>query len=304
MFINYEQEVSLEENRKKLWSIELEMMNKLDSICEKYGIKYFLIGGALIGAIRHKGFIPWDDDIDIGMMRRDYEKFLTVAERELKQPMSLQTYNTEKGYYSDLLRIRHAESTGILGKDVDKTCNNGIFIEIYAYDNIPDNTYIELLFGKNIKFWNAVLNDYYDDPPRNSIGRKAVAAFTKVYSKIFSFEFTYKMWDGLRKAFMNYNTEFASCEFSTKKGQKNINKWKVSDIGETIKVPFENLMLSVPTNYDACLRTCYGDYMQLPPVEQREAHHMRDVYYDPFHSYNDYFKGEAFNYLKQVTTEK
>ena len=72
MFINYEQEVSLAENRKKLWSIELEMMNVLDTLCTKYGIKYFLIGGALIGAIRHKGFIPLDDDIDIGMMRVDY----------------------------------------------------------------------------------------------------------------------------------------------------------------------------------------------------------------------------------------
>ena len=93
----------------------------LISYSPKYGIKYFLIGGALIGAIRHKGFIPWDDDIDIGMMRVDYEKFITVAEKELKAPMSLQTYKTEKGYYSDLIRIRHAKSTGILGKDINKT---------------------------------------------------------------------------------------------------------------------------------------------------------------------------------------
>lgn len=303
MYINYEQEVSLAENRKKLWSIELEMMNVLDTLCTKYGIKYFLIGGALIGAIRHKGFIPWDDDIDIGMMRVDYEKFITVAEKELKAPMSLQTYKTEKGYYSDLIRIRHAKSTGILGKDVNKRCNNGTFIEIYAYDNVPDNINIEILLGKNIKFWDAVLNDYYNNPPRNSMERKVVAGFTKVYSKIFPFEFTYKIWDGLRKSYMNHNTKFASCEFSTKKGQKNINKWRVSDISETIKVPFENLMLSVPKNYDNCLRICYGDYMQIPPLEQREAHHMRDVYYDPFHPYTDYFKEEQSKYLNKITTE-
>ena len=104
-------------NVKKLWNKQLEMLDMLDKVCEKYNITYYGDSGTLIGAIRHKGYIPWDDDIDIAMKREDYNKFLEVASKEFKDPFLVQTVYTDDGYFRTHAQIRNSNTTAILNSE-------------------------------------------------------------------------------------------------------------------------------------------------------------------------------------------
>ena len=102
----------VDEKRKKLWAVLLDMLIEFDKICSKYGLKYFMIYGSLLGTIRHHGFIPWDDDIDVAMPRKDYEVFIQLG-KEFKHPLFLQTPYTDRGYFYTPARIRNSNTTGI-----------------------------------------------------------------------------------------------------------------------------------------------------------------------------------------------
>jgi lipopolysaccharide cholinephosphotransferase len=124
---------------KQVQKMQLDVLDMVHGICLKHSIKYYLIGGALIGAIRHKGFIPWDDDIDIGMMRSDYNRFLEICKEELGESYFLQVYGSDKGYYLPIARIC------IRGTYIDEyysahlKFNKGLYFDIFPLDNIPDD---------------------------------------------------------------------------------------------------------------------------------------------------------------------
>ena len=103
----------VDENRKKLWAVMLDMIAEFDKVCKKYGFSYYMIYGALLGAVRHKGFIPWDDDFDVAMPRNDYERFIRLSD-EFKHPYFLQTPYTDPGYYYSFAKIRNSNTTGVV----------------------------------------------------------------------------------------------------------------------------------------------------------------------------------------------
>lgn len=292
MLLNAKTQEKFEISKKTLWKIELEIMQLIDKICVENKIHYFLIGGALIGAVRHNGFIPWDDDIDIAMLRPDYEKFLQVAGNYMDDTYFLQTVYTEPCYFSDLVRVRQSLSTGILAQDIGKRCNNGIFVEIYVYDKVPENRFLKVLRGKELKIIISLLNDYYNDMPCKSTARKLIKTFSKLYCKIIPFMWTYHLWESVRRQYINTDSAIVSCESCTRLNDTDRSEWNYEDVKDTIRVPFENLQLCIPKNYDNCLRKCYGDYMTFPPVEERMYHHSTNVFYDPFRPYTDYQNSE------------
>ena len=114
----------ISKKRKRLWKNEIEILEKLNDICEKYDVKYFLIGGAAIGIERHKGFIPWDDDLDIGMLRNDFEKFLRCAKNEFKDPLHLQYGIDDINDASLFCRIRHSKTTAMIRRQQHQKCNH------------------------------------------------------------------------------------------------------------------------------------------------------------------------------------
>lgn len=127
-------EFFVDEKRKKLWTIGLDLLIEFDRVCKKHGLKYFLIGGSLLGAIRHNGFIPWDDDIDVGMLRCDYEKFLTLA-YEFENPYFLQTPYTDEGYYFSFAKLRNSNTAAISNAFRYENFNQGVFLDIFPLDN-------------------------------------------------------------------------------------------------------------------------------------------------------------------------
>lgn len=125
--------------QKRVWQKELEILVKIQEICKKYNITYFAEGGTLLGAVRHKGFIPWDDDIDISMRRDDYNRFLEIAKKEIKYPLFVQSFETERRFAFDMIKIRNTETTAYTPNEACNECNKGIFVDIFPVDNEPDD---------------------------------------------------------------------------------------------------------------------------------------------------------------------
>ena len=129
---------------KRIWAVELDMYLSFAEICEKYGLKYFVLGGTMLGAVRHNGFIPWDDDLDVGMLREDYEKFLRLATKEIKHPLFLQTpYNDPESFLS-WAKIRNSTTTAVSRVTSHRRFNQGLFLDILPLDFCDPNTALSM----------------------------------------------------------------------------------------------------------------------------------------------------------------
>lgn len=130
---------------KKLWNVELGLLEEFERVCAKYNLKYYADGGTLLGAVRHKGFIPWDDDIDIQMMASDYKKLCEVANKEFREPFFFQSYVTEEIFPPWHAKLRDSRTTGCteFEKILRPMWNKGIFLDIFPLYYVPDNPVIE-----------------------------------------------------------------------------------------------------------------------------------------------------------------
>ena len=146
---------------KEVWAIELDLLNRFLQVCKKYDLDYFAESGTLLGAIRHKGFIPWDDDIDVVMFRKDYIKLCEVAEKEFKSPYFFQTEYTDPGSIRGHAQLRNSLTTGIRNVELNGDCrfNQGIFIDIFPMDRIPNN-YLKSDFFRRLKYMQIKAIDF------------------------------------------------------------------------------------------------------------------------------------------------
>ena len=131
---------------KRLWAVEMDLAQQLRAICEKHNIRYYAGGGTLLGAVRHQGFIPWDDDMDFLMLKKDYDRFCEVAAKELKEPYCFQSSFA-------MSRIRNSNTTGctmVEMKNALPSTNLGIFIDIFPLLSIPDNRFLRRIHGLQV----------------------------------------------------------------------------------------------------------------------------------------------------------
>lgn len=272
-------EYPIDPMKMKLWEIELDMLQVFDNLCRKHNIKYFFMYGALIGVVRHEGFIPWDDDIDIGMLREDYDKFLKIASEELDDKYFLQIGLQEEGYYDVIARIRDRKSTGILRKDLYGKCNNGIFIEIYPFDYISSNKFGYLVKKKGLQLCSTLIYESVYMYEGNNLIRKIISVFCRKFideeKRKQLYEFINKRLPGKRSQkvetiLTGYNLIF-----------------RTEDLQETLEGNFEGLKVQIPKGYDRILTESYGDYMTPPALEDIEKHHQNEVYYDPYNIYTE-----------------
>ena len=126
---------------KEIWAVELDLLNEFIRVCDKYQIKYYADGGTILGAVRHGGFIPWDDDIDLVMKRGEFNRLNKIASSEFKYPYFWQTEETDPGSFRGHAQLRNSLTTGILKAEADYKYkfNQGIFIDVFPMDYIPDN---------------------------------------------------------------------------------------------------------------------------------------------------------------------
>lgn len=255
---------------KKVWAIELDLLKRFDQICEKHHLRYWAGFGTLLGAVRHHGFIPWDDDMDLWMPRDDYDKLLSL-DLDLEKPYFLQTTLNDNDYYNSFARIRNSRTTGIKVSKNNK-CNNGIYIDIYPLDGIGKSPRIHLLKCKYIRINNVLAHAYVFNINPKKIMRLANVVLHLPFVP-YSYKSTYKRINRIaRKVRWDETDKVGFVVFDPYHEHKK-NIFDKKDFDVTVKIPFENLLVPVPAGYDNILKIIYGDYMAFPPVEERGKKH-------------------------------
>lgn len=237
--------------------VELDILEHFVGVCEKLDLKYYLIAGTLLGAIRHKGFIPWDDDIDVGMPRRDYEVFIEKAQSLLPDYLFLQTHKTDKGYVRSFAKIRNSKTAFVETPVSHINMNHGMFIDIFPLDFCDEENK-----GKNYRSLSLALINFRISWSSKGIEYSLPQKVARIVSRLI-----YPTIDGALKSkerhYRRYKKGRLMANFSSAWGEKEAipSIW----YGEGTQVEFEGLRLRAPIEYDKWLTQVYGDYMQFPP---------------------------------------
>ena len=257
---------------KKIQSIELEILKEFDKICKKNNLRYVLTGGTLIGAIRHNGFIPWDDDIDIAMPRKDYNKFIEIQKKELNHnKYYFQSLETDKHYSSVGAKIRRKNSIYKETLSSLPRQNQGIWIDIFPIDNISNNKVIAFLTFVKVFYYKMMLSyKLKNTPTTDTLSEKVLLGIIKFNSNFISidklkkkyFKIIYKINKHETKNIINFGGVYLLKEKVSNKFINNITTHQ-----------FEGSIFNIPKNYDEYLTHIYGDYMKLPPKEKRKSNH-------------------------------
>lgn len=263
----------VDSTRKKIWAIQLDLLRALDSICKKNDLKYYVAFGSLIGAVRHHGFIPWDDDFDVVMLREDYERLLKLNQ-EFEHPYFLQTPHTDSNYAFSFTRLVNDNTTFCSNLFSYQGYHAGICIDIFPLDNsIPEkgeeiyNRIKELNLENStyMRMKNPFLSEADQERVKNWKGMDPL----KVYEEI----------NRLAASCNDVDTDYVSCAVCTIYSYRKFLFRKTS-FAKTVYLDFENIVVPVPAGYHEVLSSSYGDYMKYPPVNARGTWH-KDVIIDP-----------------------
>lgn len=255
---------------RKLQLIEVETLEEINRICHKHGLKCFLYYGTLLGAIRHNGFIPWDDDMDLAMPRDDYDKFIEIAKEELGPEYFLHCIDTDDRYYPVFIRVRRNDTICIPNVYKDANfCHNGVWVDIYPLNYANSNTSVKEKF--KFKFINSFLRPLAAMRVLGLRGKtKVKSKIAYIISRVFSLKGIISMFNWVSRTCKAENAKYYA-------GLQDMNT--IQDcyhpceyFGDGIIHDFEGVPCLVPVDSDSLLRQIYGDYMQLPPEEQRVGH--------------------------------
>lgn len=282
-----------ETNLKKLQKQEIEVLDEIVRICDKHQLEYFLVGGTCLGAIRHKGFIPWDDDIDIAMPREDYEKFIKIAIEEIDDKYFIQCNLTDPEYYLGFIKIRKNNTTFIQQREFDTNSHQGFFVDIFPLD-YTDNV--------------------------NSLGLRINITLAKNLTETMLYKKKYKKYKELRHPMVSA----LGLPFSIKQLQKIVNKlmqkqnnkehiytgsfagayhykkdtFPMDKVFPSSLVEFEGKKYKTFNDPNWYLEHLYGDYMKLPPKEKRVSHNPSKLLFDKGRTYiskEEYKKNQGEN---------
>ncbi len=276
---------SKDQQLRQVQQTSLSLAKYFSDFCDKNGLLCYLCGGGAIGSIRHKGFIPWDDDLDFFMPRADYDKLLILWNtQETDEKYVLLRTNKEYNDRNSFTTLRDKETTFIKTYQQDMDISHGIQIDIFPLDIAPTKSYQR----KIQKFWALVYAIYCSQQiPQNhgkfftSLGKLLLNLAPSQLAK-------YHIWKYAEKQMTKYNSQETGFVTELCVGPRYMgNVYPEKDFASAKKVLFEDTELPIPIGYDDYLSHVFGDYMQLPPIEQQVAHH-ETVFIDPDNSYTKY----------------
>ena len=271
---------------KRLWAMELEMVEKFVSVCEEYGLKYWMMGGTLLGAVRHKGFIPWDNDIDLAMPRKDFNRLLEIGPEVFTKPLFFQTPVTEGAkYYCNYVKIRNENGTAASRDDYETGINCGVFIDIFCLDEIPDSGVKRKLYFRQLSEIAKMSRFALGKKLKGGLINKAKHFLQKAVYSLMKKPNAAELFKFYQRKAGRFAGAKKECIAHLAFGYHTNFVWDRKDWDEMVKMPFEYLELSAPKGFDAVLRRQYGNYMQIP--EDKTTHDYID--FDPDIPYISYF---------------
>ena len=256
---------------RKVQMVQLEIACEIQRVCEENRVHFFLDAGTLIGAVRHQGFIPWDDDLDIGMLRKDYDRFAKIAPTALNKAYVWQSWTNDEHYALPFGKVRK-RNTLYLEEKTQHLQHNGFYVDVFPFDYAPDseeerskllkkrmNLSRCILIKENYKPWmkNGKVN------LKKRIGYLWYQIVASRYSKntlVQEYEKTVTMTAPSKWVYEQF-------------GDNHIHYYRVEWLNKTIEKVFEDKKFPIPIGADDFLREEYGNYMQLPPEEERENRH-------------------------------
>lgn len=255
---------------RKLQLVELDILKELDRVCRKLQLRYWLFSGTLLGAVRHKGFIPWDDDVDVIMFREDYERLQRDAPGILNKEYFLQTQKSDPGCPIFHAKLRNSQTTFIETPVSSRKMNHGIYIDIFPMDGVPNNRWVRF-FG-----WILI----------SAIGKVALLKSIPIKKDNLLFQLVINLvkfvpisWGTLFRLYsslckmvdINQSVLIAFSTWPT--DPLNHIVYPKDWFDDSILLSFENNQFPVPIKYDLILKHLYGEYMNLPSMENRMPHH-------------------------------
>ena len=260
------------ETLRKVQLVLLEIANEVKRVCEENGIQYFINAGTLLGAVRHSGFIPWDDDFDMGMFREEYDRFCEIAPKKLKSEYSLQTWSTDDRFAIPFAKVRK-KNTVYLENKANSDMINGFYVDVFPYDNAPDNETEKAKMIKRLSHIERVILMKCNYRPwmenDKEILTKRIGYFPyKIASRLYTKQSLINQYMRVVHS-VPANSEDVYLQFGTRTGFFQKRRF----FGEGKRIKFEDTEFMCPIDPDGYLTMAYGDYMTLPPVEKRENRH-------------------------------
>ena len=280
---------------KKVWAVELDLLNAFAQVCSEYHLKWFAHAGTMLGAVRHHGFIPWDDDIDVMMPRDDYNRLIEIGPQVFSSPYFLQNEESDHFFCRVFSRLRNNDTTAIQIREKEYCFpyNQGIFIDIFPLDNIPDNQ-IELTpFLDQIHFYEShewiMRNMVHFYRPKKG---KGLSKRLNYYLKHIWFKY-FARREGDYKELLRAHVELMTAY--NKSETQRIGEIVISPLGRHIwekewllspvYVPFEMLSIPIPIGYNQCLTASYGEDWQSP---KQQGNYHGQIIFDTNRPYTEY----------------
>lgn len=259
---------------QKTQALQLELALEIKRICNKHHLRYFLIAGSLLGAVRHQGFIPWDDDLDIGLFREDYDRLLELCKTELDtQKYFLQDFSTDPGYGLCFAKLR-LNGTRYVEKNAQKAeAHPGIYIDLFPFDNVPDEVPLQKKQNRKTYFYKRMLllKQGYRFWAKDEWLKRAVYGLLRFPALFLSAGTLHRRLEKEMRRYNAHRTEKIVAIGGSYGYEKESlrREW----MEETVELPYEGEALACPKAYDAYLSYFYGDYMTPPPPEKRGDRH-------------------------------
>lgn len=276
--------IEIDDNLKeKIRKIQLKMLEDLNNVCLENDIKIMLGGGSFLGAVRHKGFIPWDDDIDLMMLRDDFEKLLKVL-NALPEEYEFQYIIPQKISYCTFVKLMYKNSSLIEVGNENIPKLQGIYLDIFIIENIPNNKIVSFFYGLKCNYMQLVSSsivmtkfpsEYNKKIFMQSFSGKINYFIRKTIGFLYRYQNIEKYFIKVDRTFKKYKDKKTSY-VTIPSGRRHYFGEKLSKkiFFDLVEYQFENLKILGPRDYDIYLKNLYGsNYMQLPPIEKREKHH-------------------------------
>jgi lipopolysaccharide cholinephosphotransferase len=259
------------EDLRRLQLTELNIAGEITDLCDKHDIGYVLLGGSALGARRHEGFIPWDDDMDMGMLRKDFDRFVEIARKELPDSLYLQYWLDDPHMGAPFAKVRLNNTRVLEATSKDTGGHKGISVDIFPFENVPDG-FVEYPWKLQLKFWKRVVRrkgGYADRklPTLHYLADLPVRVVARLISKASAKR-------KLHRLMTRYNESPADRVLAVG-GAYDFRKDMLKRSWLSSRAPrrFEDRVLACPADLEAYLTHMYGDFMSLPPVEERHNKH-------------------------------